>query len=64
MDKKGVAAWGLSIPVWMKASWFKKHGYTKVDKDGIASLLWKAFTEDAVPPHWIKEQKRPQKTNH
>ena len=55
----GVAAWGLSLPFWMKASWFKKHGYAKVDKDGPAVLLWKPFTEDAVPPRWIKEQKRP-----
>jgi GNAT superfamily N-acetyltransferase len=22
----GLAAWGISLPFWMKASWFKKHG--------------------------------------
>jgi hypothetical protein len=56
---KGIAAWGLSLPFWMKASWFKKKGYKKIDKDGIAVLLWKPFSEDAVPPHWIKEKKKP-----
>ena len=33
MNKKGIAAWGLSLPFWMKASWFKKHGFKKVDKN-------------------------------
>ena len=27
LDAKGVAAWGLWLPFWMKASWFKKRGY-------------------------------------
>ncbi len=29
---KGIVAWGISLPFWMKASWFKRHGYKKVDK--------------------------------
>ena len=29
---KGIVAWGLSIPVFMRASWFKKQGYKKIDK--------------------------------
>ncbi|MFW9772425.1 MAG: GNAT family N-acetyltransferase [Candidatus Thorarchaeota archaeon] len=58
---KGIVAWGLSLPFWMKASWYKKHGYIKVDKDSIAILLWKPFTEDAVAPKWIKQKKNPQK---
>ncbi|MFX0042352.1 MAG: GNAT family N-acetyltransferase [Candidatus Hodarchaeota archaeon] len=57
---KGIVAWGVSLPFWMKASWFKKNGYTRTDKDSIASLLWKPFTDDAVPPKWIKEKKQPQ----
>ena len=61
MAAKGMAAWGISWPFWMKASWFKKQGYTKVDKDGTAILLWKPFTDDAIPPKWIKEKKRPEK---
>jgi GNAT superfamily N-acetyltransferase len=61
MHKKGVAAWGISLPFWMKASWFKKHGYKKVDKNGMAVLLWKPFTEDAEPPVWIRQKKKPLK---
>jgi N-acetylglutamate synthase-like GNAT family acetyltransferase len=59
MKRKGMAAWGVSLPFWMKASWFKKQGYQKVDKNSIAMLLWKPFSEDAKPPHWIKEKKKP-----
>ena len=60
---KGIAAWGIPMPFWMKASWFKKQGYTKVDKLGIFDpvLLWKPFAEDAVPPKWIKRKKKPEK---
>jgi N-acetylglutamate synthase-like GNAT family acetyltransferase len=56
---KGVAAWGLSLPFWMKASWFKKQGFVKVDKNGMAVLMWKPFSPDAQAPRWIKERKRP-----
>jgi hypothetical protein len=59
LGAKGMAAWGVSMPFFMKASWFKKQGYVKVDKTGIQVLLWKPFAKDAVPPKWIKEKKRP-----
>ncbi|MBN1573001.1 MAG: GNAT family N-acetyltransferase [Deltaproteobacteria bacterium] len=59
LGAKGMAAWGLAIPVWMKASWFKKHGYSKADRDGMAVLLWKSFERDASPPRWIKRKKKP-----
>jgi len=55
-----MAAWGVSLPVFMRASWFKKHGYRKVDKNSVALLLWKPFTDDAEPPQWIREKKKPQ----
>jgi hypothetical protein len=58
---KGMAAWGVSLPFWMKASWVKKQGYTKADKEGMRVLVWKPFTHDAVPPKWIKEAQRPGK---
>jgi GNAT superfamily N-acetyltransferase len=58
-DAKGIAAWGISMPFWMKASWFKKQGYTKVDKYGPGVLMWKPFAEDATPPKWIKAKKKP-----
>ncbi len=49
----GMAAWGVWLPFWMKASWFKKHGYLKADRQGVAVLLWKPFTDDARPPRWF-----------
>ena len=61
MNKKAIAAWGISMPFWMKASWYKKQGYKKVDKNGMAVLLWKPFQKDAIPPRWINEKKRPEK---
>jgi len=59
---KGIAAWGIPLPFWMKASWFKKHGYQKVDSNGFMGevLLWKPFTEDAKPPELIKRKKKPE----
>ncbi|MFC2006948.1 GNAT family N-acetyltransferase, partial [Chloroflexota bacterium] len=61
---KGIAAWGIPLPFWMKASWFKKQGYNKVDKQGLLGpiLLWKPFTDDAIPPKWIKQKKKPEMT--
>jgi len=61
LGSKGMVAWGLSLPMWMKASWFRKQGYTKVDKEGIQVLLWKPFTDDAISPKWIKQKKKPEK---
>ena len=58
---KGIVAWGLSLPFWMKASWFKKHGYQRVDKEGFLVLVWKSFTDDAVPPKLYKRRKKPGK---
>jgi len=59
---KGMVAWGVSLPFWMKASWYKKMGYSKIDKKGIQTLVWKPFFKDAIPPRWIKEKKKPEKT--
>ncbi len=58
---KGIAAWGIPLPFWMRASWFKKQGYIKADKEGLLGqvLLWKPFTHDALPPKWIKQKKKP-----
>ena len=60
---EGLVAWGVPLPFWMKAAWFKKQGYTKVDKQGFLGpvLLWKPFTEDAISPNWIKRKKKPEK---
>ncbi|MCK4717021.1 MAG: GNAT family N-acetyltransferase, partial [Thermoplasmata archaeon] len=59
LGAKSMTAWGLTIPVWMKAYWFKKQGYEVADKNGVALLMWKPFVEGARPPKWIKEKKRP-----
>jgi GNAT superfamily N-acetyltransferase len=56
---KGVAVWGVSLPFWMKASWYKKFGYKKADRQGIMSLLWKPLHKDASPPKWIKVKRKP-----
>jgi len=58
----GIAAWGIPLPFWMKASWFKKQGYVKVDQQGFLGevLLWKPFTQDARSPKLIKQKKKPE----
>ena len=57
---KGLAAWGLWLPFWMKASWFKARGYEKVDRDSIRVLLLKRFADDAKAPRWIRRKKTPE----
>ena len=49
---KGMAAWGLALPFWMRASWFRRHGYRRADRRGIAALVWKPFAADAEAPRW------------
>jgi hypothetical protein len=60
---KGLVVWGLSLPFFMRASWFKKQGFSPVDKVGMQVLLWKPFTADAQPPRWIKPKKRPESSS-
>ncbi|MBW1916294.1 MAG: GNAT family N-acetyltransferase [Deltaproteobacteria bacterium] len=57
----GLVAWGLGIPVWMKASWYKRQGYKVIDRKGIMRLVWKPFNETAVKPSFIKTKKKPGK---
>lgn len=61
LGAKGMVAWGLTMPVWMKASWFKKHGYRRVDRSGMRQLVWKPFASDAQAPRWIEEGPAPSK---
>jgi GNAT superfamily N-acetyltransferase len=58
---KGLAAWGMIIPVFMQAAWFKKQGYKVVDKSGIMALLLKSFSIDAKPPTIIKQKRKLEK---
>ncbi len=56
---KGLAAWGMFVPVWMKASWFQRHGYVTADRMEMRELVWKPFSDDAQPPRWIRPQALP-----
>ena len=64
LGAKGIAAWGVPLPFWMRAAWFKRQGFAAVDKLGLLGqvLLWKPFTEDATPPKWVRQKKRPEVT--
>lgn len=57
----GIAAWGLTEPFWMPASWYKKQGFKSVEVVGMQELVWKKFKTDAVPPRWLEQKKAPQK---
>jgi N-acetylglutamate synthase-like GNAT family acetyltransferase len=60
LQAKGLVVWGLLLPFFIPARWFKKHGYRKVDRKGISELLWKTFSDDASPPRWIRAKKKPE----
>ena len=59
MGTKALLAWGVSLPFFMRASWFKKHGYKKIDKDSTRVLLWKPFVENIEPPRLVIMKKKP-----
>lgn len=62
LGRKGIVAWGISLPFWMRAKWFKKQGFEKVDNNRGSVLMWKAFSADAERPSWIRTVKKPGKT--
>lgn len=53
LEAKGMAAWGITMPFWMRSSWFKKHGYVSADTIHGSELVWKPFATDASAPAWI-----------
>ena len=59
LGAKGMAAWGVAVPFFMRAAWFKKKGYIPCDRNSIAVLLWKPFSDDAAAPAWNKQKKTP-----
>lgn len=61
LGTNGLVVWGLAIPAFMRASWFKKKGYKVVDKQKIMRLLWKPFNNEATPPKMIRSKKKPEK---
>jgi GNAT superfamily N-acetyltransferase len=55
---RGLAAWGLwPLPVWMKASWFERYGFRRVDRVGLQALMWKPFAPGAAAPRWIRPRR-------
>jgi len=59
LGAKGLVVWGLAVPVFMRASWFRKQGFRTADKIGLQVLLWKPFTEDAIAPRWLRVKEKP-----
>lgn len=62
MGVKGLLAWGISMPFWMRASWYKKHGYKKIDKDSPTVLMFKSLNGALKPremPQLIRMIKKP-----
>ncbi|MDJ0769235.1 MAG: GNAT family N-acetyltransferase [Ilumatobacter sp.] len=57
----GMVAWGLHAPVWMKAAWFKQHGYVTADRRGARELVWKRFSDEATAPRWLVPQDPPER---
>jgi len=59
LGAKGIVGWGISLPVWMRASWYRHNGYKKTDKQNGIILLWKPFCDDAEPPKWLLKNIKP-----
>ena len=55
----GVVAWGMDFPYWNPVSFYEHMGYSRVDKDGMAVLVWKPFREGASPPRFMRQARRP-----
>ena len=56
---RGLVCWGIRAPAFMRASWFRKHGYVETDREGVMSLLWKPFADGAEPPRWNRPLRTP-----
>lgn len=55
----GVAAWGMDFPYWNPVSFYEHMGYSRVDKAGMAVLVWKPFVGTASPPRFLREVRPP-----
>jgi len=55
----GLACWGIILPFWMRSSWFKKQGYKRCDRLGMAELVFKPFMVGAEAPKWFRQRKKP-----
>jgi O-methyltransferase involved in polyketide biosynthesis/GNAT superfamily N-acetyltransferase len=63
LGAKGLVAWGVRLPVFMRSKWFKKHGYRSADHEGMLELVWKPFSEGAEPPRLARRRKTPEVTD-
>jgi N-acetylglutamate synthase-like GNAT family acetyltransferase len=61
LGAKGMVAWGLILPFFIRSKWFKKRGYVRADRDGMMEMVWKSFTEGTEAPRLIKRIKKPVK---
>jgi N-acetylglutamate synthase-like GNAT family acetyltransferase len=59
LGAKGIVGWGIMLPVFMRSSWFKRHGFRRADRMGFQELVWKPFTADAIAPRWIRPSGKP-----
>ena len=55
----GVVAWGMDFPYWNPVSFYEHMGYSRVDKAGMAVLVWKPFLEAASAPRFLRQARRP-----
>ena len=55
--KKGITTLGHYGDFWfMPATFFEKHGYSAVLRDGDRAVLWKVFDESAEPPSFLESK--------
>jgi GNAT superfamily N-acetyltransferase len=55
----GVAAWGMDFPDWNPVSFYEHMGYERVEKAGLAVLVWKPFSDAALQPGFLRGGRRP-----
>jgi len=60
LGAKGLAAWGLRLPFFMRSSWFKRQGYEVADRDGMAELVLKRFEPGAEAPRFVRPGAKPE----
>jgi GNAT superfamily N-acetyltransferase len=59
LGAQALVTWGMALPVFMRASWFRRKGYRPVDRMGFQVLLWKPFTQAAERPRWVRPAAKP-----
>ena len=55
----GVVGWGMDFPYWNPVSFYEHMGYSRVDKAGMAVLVWKPFVGTASPPTFLRQVRHP-----